>query len=42
VLPLGPSDWNDLVKGAEYTLKPRNENASSHWKVASSLRIVRR
>lgn len=42
ILPLGPSDWRDLVNGVEYTLRARNDNASSRWKIASSLKIVRR
>jgi hypothetical protein len=40
-LPLGQSDWHELVKGTEYTLRPRNNAAGFHWHVSPSLKIVR-
>jgi len=41
-LPLGMGDWNSLVKGVEYTLRPRNERGEARWKIGSNVRIVRR
>ena len=41
-LPLGQSDWRDLVKGVEYTLRPRNNVQGFRWSVSPSVKIVRR
>jgi hypothetical protein len=41
-LPLGLADWRDLVTGVGYKLRARNERDGFRWKIADSLKIVRR
>jgi hypothetical protein len=41
IIELGPADWNDLVEGVEYTLRPQNSNADHRWRLAGRPRVRR-
>jgi hypothetical protein len=42
ILPLGPADWSDLVVGATYRFRPRNEKPELAWRLAKELTIARK
>jgi hypothetical protein len=41
LLPLGGGDWRDLVAGASYRLRARNDSPGYRWAVADQLAITR-
>lgn len=41
VLHLGPADWNELVPGVAYTIRPQNASSEFRWELPEPLAVTR-